>query len=112
MRRLLRLPGRAVARLILWMAVAYLKRQHVYQRVWVQGETETLGRGHVVGYVVKRDYVGEPTGMVVLFEAETDPGRKLRVDLSQIKYDYDNRQWHFYRPGSPDPTPRIPRRMQ
>lgn len=112
MKRLLRLPARALARVILWMAVAYLKRQHVHQRVWVQGKTETLGTGRVVGSVVKRDYAGEPSGIILFFEAETDPGRKLRVDLSQIKYDYDQRQWHFYRPGSPDPTPRNPRRPQ
>ena len=112
MRVLLRLPARFVARLILWMAVAYLKRQRVYQRVWVQGETETLGQGHIVGHVIKRDYATEPIGVVILFEAETDPGRKLRVDLSEIKYDYDSHQWHFYRPGSPDPSPRVPRRIQ
>lgn len=98
-----------VALSILRASAAYLKRQSVDQMVWLNGKFQRLDTGRIVDHTVKTDDFGEPRSLTLFYVSEDFPKRRIRVDLSELKYDYGNRRWHFYRPGTPDPEPRIPR---
>lgn len=98
-----------LARVILRGSCWYLKRQTIVQKVWVMNQFVRINEGRITGYIEKTDVSGDPVGMILFYETPEEPHRKLRVDLTELKYDYGDRQWHFFRPGTADPEPRIPR---
>lgn len=109
MRQLLRPVARWAALRILLVVGWYFRRITVYQRVWVHGEQEDLGPGAVERTSVKRNEWSEPVGLTLFIRMRGDRQRLLRVDLTEMKLDSGSGQWHFFRPGTPDPDPRIPR---
>lgn len=109
MRRFLRPVATPVALLILRIVFAYFRRVAIHQRVFSRGEDYDLGPGRAERYTVKRNVWGEPVGMYFLIRMDNDPDRLHRVDLTDVKLDPTRRQWHYHRPGTYDPEPRIPR---